>query len=218
VSKIMDERKKGEFLSIQDFLDRLKGTGIGAGAAKNLIIAGAFDSLEGVEEPKDRRGLLKSLCKTNKELDAFETNWPIDICRKNYVWTYEQKALTGFGKVDYKGLLRATNEALPKLYLTPDEFLAVETRNKKSLLAGRIVGHTERASKRGKFGVLTLECNNKMMRCVMWSDVWENEKSHIETAKKQNNLVAIIGRIGYDDYAQANALYSDSEITQVIDL
>jgi DNA polymerase-3 subunit alpha len=218
VAKIMEVRKSGEFLSVYDFIERMKGTGIGVGAARNLIIAGCFDEVENLDEPKDRRDLLKSTYKTNKELIGFEEKYPIEITRKNYVWTYEQKALTGFGKVDYKGLLRATNPKLPDLYLNPDEFLITEAKNKKSVLAGRIVSWTERSSKRGKFGILQMECNNKMMRCVMWSDVWDEAKDHIEKAKKTGGLVAIIGKIGYDDYAQCNALYSDSEITRIIDL
>lgn len=218
VTKILSERKKKKFSSIEDFLDRMNGTGIGMGLAKTLVISGSFDGLANIDEPRERRKLLLSLCKTNKEIELFETKYPRETTNKNYVWTYEQKALTGFGKVDYRGLLRATNPKLSELYLNPDEFLIIDSKNKKSLVAGRIVGYIERNSKRGKFGVLTIECNNKMLRCVLWSDVWTVEKKHIENSKKNNNLVAIIGRIGYDDYSQCNALYSDSELTQIIDL
>ena len=218
VTKILDERKKCKFKSLSDFLSRMKGTGVGKGVAKDLITSGAFDSIENISEPRERRQLIKSLCTTNKEVEQFEKDYPKEVFYKNYMWTYEQKALTGFGKVDYRGLLKNIDKKLSALYLKPDEFLEIDAKNIKTCLAGRIVGWTERDSKRGKFGVLALECNDKMLNAILWSDVWKEQKSHVEKTKKNNGLVVVTGRTAYDNWRNCNVLYSEEGFTKIIDL
>ena len=123
VAAIEKERKLfGNFVDLEDFIKRIfrgkfekvvvDGTEevenvrnqVNTRHVKNLIIAGAFDDLEGIDDICQRHTLL---IKATDMLGFYlnEKDFPADLLDKQYFWARKQVEISGFGAVDYKGLL-----------------------------------------------------------------------------------------------------------------
>lgn len=218
VNPIIQERSKSRFKDIPDFLARMKGTGVGAGAAELLIKSGAFDNLYDLSNAGQRLDLIKELFTITKNREKLSIYSNPDFL-KDYNWVLEQKAITGFGKIDYRKILKdkgMKNEL--KIYKTGKEFMRSDDWT-PACIAGRLMYLDVMNTKKGKSGQLTLECNNKIILVRIWADVWtELEKGIAEIAKKKNQLLIVTGKIKYDDWNQRKVLFSDAELTDVTPL
>lgn len=222
VDKILEERNLGEFKSLDDFYNRMrdKKVGVGKGVAEKLIKAGAFDTLSGVREVKDRLMVIEYLYKEldNSYSEFNEKYSNSEDLKRNVTWSYIQKELTGYGKIDYRSILEKLDVHASKLYLNATEFLEIDEKWKKACVAGKIIHIKERPSKRGKFATITIESNDKQLVLTLWNDVWEERKDEIMDMKKRGKLFAMIGKILEDDYRGHNVLYSDEKITKIFEI
>ena len=127
VQNIVATRNEGgQFFSLDDFISRVPSK-VNKSVIKWLIIAGAFDLLENIQQPRDRRKVLESyLCgiKGDKELPEQYNTEEAKI--SNSFWILEQKRLTGYGEVDYQSIL--PNKRMKRLFVTDSEFMMLRRK------------------------------------------------------------------------------------------
>lgn len=213
VEKVLEERAKGKFKSLLNFVERMIGKSFGKDKIFALILAGAFDNLAGIEEARERRKLVKiweSLYDSDSELlkDSM-------ISSKNYFWILKQKAITGYGHIDFSLLLREARKTkllrifTSNLYNSKDwDFVCV------SGIPTKII---DRKSKNGKWACVLIQSNDDEIKCNIWPDVWEIYSKKIISYVKEQKVIAISGKVKFDTYSNSNLLNSTTE-TEIVEI
>ena len=208
VQNIIDTRDKGgQFFSLEEFCSRVPSK-VNKTVVKALIIAGAFDLVENLRNPRDRKQLLaKYLESRNEELpDEFK----VGDSNSNAFWILQQRALTGFGEVDYESMIRDAipNKRTADLYVNDQEFLATKT-DKEVTVAGKLIYYQEKQVKTGTMCTLNIDCNNTIIPILLWSDCYSKLGEDIATLK--GCIVAINGIVKKDKFKNEKKLYSCSK-------
>lgn len=215
--KIVDVRNTGgEFTSLQDFLNRMKGTGVGKDKLKYLILAGAFDELCKIKSESGRKNVLEkyyALC--GEELPEI---YNTEQSNEDFFWIILQKQLTGFGTIDFKAVLNDHNSKLARKYLTPKS-LQKSSNWDEGVVGGQIMMLTSRTpAKKGskEFCVVTLQNNNDILISVLWNETWSKYKDELKAAEGTSKVIFINGKVKYDDYRGYNVLYSGDDTKIII--
>ena len=207
VKNIMETRHAGgRFFNLEEFLSRVPSK-VNKTVVKCLIIAGAFDLIEEIKNPRERKNLLKKYLET-KGCDLPEEYQTADS-NTNAFWILEQKRLTGFGEVDYESMLKdfIPNKRVAKLYVNDTEFLAAKNDTEVTI-AGKLIYYKEKEIKNGTMCTIQIDCNNTIIPILMWPDAYEKLPEPIDQLK--NLTVAICGRVKKDKFKNEKKLYSDS--------
>lgn len=218
VEKILRHRKKvGKFLSLEHFLESVPKKDANKKTVTNLIIAGAFDRVENVEEKTDRALVLfkfYELTGNDPTACPYLTNVLMD---REYYWILEQKALTGYGDLDFKKILSDSKEATEKVknvYLEVDKFKRkkykkpkMNERHEMVTLCGFFNDYKVLYTKKGDpYLKLNLEVNSANIEVIAWPDRYEDVLPEME--EKINSLVAIYAGAETDEkYSGKNKLY-----------
>ena len=224
VKYILENRNAlGPFKSMSDFIKRLyknkfreKGgkaekVPVNSITIKNLIMAGAFDKLEGVCSVTERYGLV---CKA-AELLGFKINpsqFPEEMVAKHYFWEQRQVKLTGFGHIDYKRIYDCFDkpEKVKRYAYWNFESLLklLRVENFSCVICASVMDFTEKTYKSKKdgttkhFGKITLRQNTDIMQLVVWDDSWHEFKTDLMVDKI---LIAVVN-VKYSDYDERNNL------------
>ena len=112
IINIRDELPNKRFKSLEHFLVNVPKKDANKKTVQNLIISGAFDTIEDIHNKKQRRELLLKYYKLAKHkidsCDLFNHQFTF----KEYFWIFKQKELTGFGELDFESIMYASD--LPK--------------------------------------------------------------------------------------------------------
>ena len=234
VSAIENEREMfGEFYDMEDFIRRVfknkfntktktddgevvienTKSQVNTRHLKHLILAGAFDEVEGVKSVTERYGLLQKASVLLKfELD--ETQFPKELLDKQYFWAKKQVEVSGFGAIDYERLVDNSdmsdttkkNNSFIDLKELEDMFLT----KKKGIICATITDVEEKNFKdkstgeRKKFGKISLQQNIDTATLVLWSDVWEDLK--VKFFKSNGKILVCVAQIKWSDYDEKNTL------------
>lgn len=205
VPYIIEERKKGgKFFSLEDFIDRVPSK-VNKKVIERLIVAGAFDIVEDLKNPRERKRLLKwYLEKKGAELPEEYTTKESEA---NSFWVFEQKRLTGFGEVDYETMISDSipNKRVAKLYVNDFDFLNSK-EGKEVTIAGKLIYFQERSIKNGTMVNVNIDCNNTIIPVTLWPDAVEKLPENISEYK--NRVVAICGQVKKDKFKNQKVLYS----------
>lgn len=208
VKNIMDTRHAGgQFYSLEEFLSRVPSK-VNKTVVKCLIVAGAFDLIEGVNNPRDRKKLLEKYLESKNE--SLPEEYSGADSNSNAFWILEQKRLTGFGEVDYETMIRDAipNKRLSKLYVNDSEFLATK-ENTEVVIAGKLIFYRERDIKNGKMCSIQIDCNNTILNAILWPDAYE--KIDEDIANLKGCIVALSGTVEKDRYRNEKNLYSNNK-------
>lgn len=204
---IIDTRKEGgQFYSLDEFLSRVPSK-VNKTVVKALIISGAFDLVEGINNPRERRGLLKRFLEMKN--DTLPEEYNTADAQSNAFWIIEQKRLTGFGEVDYETMIR---EAIPskrvaKYYLTDQEFLDAK-EGTVATVAGKLIYYQEKDTRTGKICTIQIDCNNTIIPMLLWNDAYEDLPEPVDQLKGMT--VAVCGVVKKDKFKNEKKLYSDA--------
>lgn len=208
VKNIMDTRHAGgQFYSLEEFLSRVPSK-VNKTVVKCLIVAGAFDLIEGVNNPRDRKKLLEKYLESKNE--SLPEEYSGVDSNSNAFWILEQKRLTGFGEVDYETMIRDAipNKRLSKLYVNDSEFLATKEKT-EVVIAGKLIFYRERDIKNGKMCTVQIDCNNTILNAILWPDAYE--KIDEDIANLKGCIVALSGTVEKDRYRNEKNLYSNNK-------
>lgn len=207
VQNLVDTRNAGgQFFSLEEFLSRVPSK-VNKTVVKSLIISGAFDLVEGLQSPSDRRGLLKSYLESKG--DTLPEEYATEDATTNAFWILEQKRLTGFGDVDYQSMIRESipNKRIAGLYVNDTEFLATP-EGKQVAVAGKLIYYQTKDIKNGRMCTLQIDCNNTIIPILLWPDAYESLSENVEDLK--GCTVAISGIVKKDKFKNEKKIYSDS--------
>jgi DNA polymerase-3 subunit alpha len=209
--KIIKERQtNGKYQSFEEFVSRAK---VGKGIVYNLIIAGAFDRVEGLHTPMERVKVLEKWCKIYDEQIAPSFYSP--KAQTMTAWVLMAKSLTGLGDLDYRALIVKKDKALARKYMDMEQF-AKAAKYAECVIAGQVLFANERTGKKaGKYMALTLSCNNEIIIVTFWNPEYETHKEDLRNVK--GKLLAISGKVFADNYYNQNVLYAQED-TQIIEI
>lgn len=206
VQNIMNTRGEGgQFYSLEEFVSRVPSK-VNKTTVKCLIVAGAFDLVEGLSAPRDRKKLLaKFLDMKNEQLpDEYaggESN-------SNAFWISEQKRLTGFGEIDYETMISdIVPKRLMKLYVSDSEFPMVKEKS-EALIVGKLIFYRERDIKTGKMCSIQIDCNNTILNAILWPDAYEAVG---DISSLKGCVVAVSGVVQKDRFKNEKNLYSNGQ-------
>ena len=207
VKNIVDTRAAGgQFFNLEEFLSRVPSK-VNKTVVKCLIIAGAFDLIENIKNPRDRRKLLENYLSSRGE--SLPEEYQTEEALTNAFWILEQKRLTGFGEVDYESMIRDSipNKRVAKMYVNDTEFLATK-ENTEVTVAGKLIYYQEKEIKNGTMCTLNIDCNNTIVPVLLWPDAYENIPEPIETLKGMT--IALCGDVKKDKFKNEKKLYSNA--------
>lgn len=208
-----DREENGIYFSFEEFYDRhkFKGSKVNKSVFENLIICGAFDTIENISSPSGRMELMVRYW----NLAKVKEHW-IDVnkAKHDWWWVLQQKKLSGIALFDYKPIL--------DFYITDSSYnVPIEDffwkhyaeQKKKVKLGGVIVDFIERTSQKGEWCKMTIESNYVFISVILWKEQYArlkdmNFQNHI------GDLMVMSGEVVPDRYGEDNALQAcgDTEI------
>lgn len=210
VKCLMETRKNGgQFFSLDEFLSRVPSK-VNKSVVKWLIVAGAFDIVENVNQPRDRRKLLEKYLieiKGDKELPADYNTEEARIT--NSFWIMEQKRLTGFGEIDYESML--PNKKMKRLFVNESDFF-ISRDETEVCIAGKLMSFTERSIKTGTMCSCQIDSNNSIISVTIWPDAYENIIRDVENGDLLNvkgKVICISGTVRKDKFRNQKMLFSN---------
>lgn len=206
VTNIMNTRNEGgRFYSLEEFLSRVPSK-VNKTVVVNLIVSGAFDLLEGIKNPRDRKGLVEKYLETRGE--KIHEKYNIVEANSNAFWILEQKRLTGFGEVDYENMIRDSipNKRMVKMYVNDTDFNTTKYKTEVSI-AGKLIYFKERNIKSGTMCMMNIDVNNTIIPVLLWPDAFEKIKSSMSDLK--DRVIALSGIVDKDKFKNERKLYSN---------
>jgi DNA polymerase-3 subunit alpha len=224
---IVRERERGgSFGSVTDFIERIfrhrltKGksgdaerTSVDTRHLKNLILAGCFDRVEGIENVTERSLVLKRAANLLRfEINAEE--FPTEMLDRHYFWSRLQVALSGIGSIDYRRIFD-NSPARDKIkgrasWMSLRDALDTKNEGKKVAICATVT-HIEELSyndrqtgDRVAFAKLTIQQNTDTMELICWNDFYAPRRREIAASK--DRPIVITATIKYSDYSGTNTL------------
>lgn len=184
----------GEVFSFEDFITSAP-KGINRTVVLRLIMAGAFDLMEDIRNPRQRLDIVKQYLERRSEPLPDEFTSP-DV-HTNAWWVFKQRELTGYGEVDYERMMNeyGLGKRMVRLYVTAAEFER-KHEGDEVCIVGRVNNVFERQTKGGdSYGVLQVEVNDLIIQITLWPDFWLHQPENEATLL--NRIVAVSGRVNY---------------------
>lgn len=184
----------GEVFSFEDFITSAP-KGINRTVMLRLIMAGAFDLVEDIRNPRQRLDIVKQYLERRGEPLSDEFTSP--DAHTNAWWVFKQRELTGYGEVDYERMMNeyGLGKRMVRLYVTAAEFER-KHEGDEVCIVGRVNNVFERQTKGGdSYGVLQVEVNDLIIQITLWPDFWLHQPENEATLL--NRIVAVSGRVNY---------------------
>lgn len=223
--QFMRERNEfNEFFSLEEFIDRFKSRGekeeglkVNKTVTEGLIYCGAFDEIEGIDRPTQRKVLIEEYrdrvnAKIDKNKDKLHVS---EETGNNWWWTLQQKKLSGIAFFDYDTLIKHYFRDYVDIYYTPQEFHEVNSKadRVKAAIAGYVIEADIKETKKGVMIKILLESNYSFYPVTIWTDKYEEYEEELLDCKK--SLMLISGTIRYDGFREENALQTN-EKTEIV--
>jgi DNA polymerase-3 subunit alpha len=211
VRKIIHERtQRGDFYSYEEFVKRVLKKDVNKKHVTILILSGAFDEIEGIDEPLQRIEILKKHYeRLDEELPA---EYKTSLVHKSYFWILKQREFIGYGDVDYRTLLMANikTKKLADDYISGERFIDSKGDYKVATVCGKVIFVTDKTSKKtGKVYIrLGLLCNNDEINMMIWNNILDKKENFDFFKNSKDKFIFVTGKIKYDTYYQINLLYS----------
>lgn len=211
VGNIMEERERnGFFTSYHDFISRLPKKSCNKKHVACLIIVGAFDKIENINVPEERKLLL------HKHYNLTQTQVPEDFVGANddkrYFWILLQKSLVGYGDVSFKEVVSQNKNGRKYLdyYVTAERFYKCPDYT-EVLIAGIISNIFVKTTKKGdKFAVVVLKHNNYEIEIICWNEFYERNIDFFTNCI--GVMIAFFGKVRYDNrYRMVNKVNSTED-------
>lgn len=220
VNFIFEEREKnGEFFSLEEFLSRVDKSKVNKSVVENLILAGAFDSLEDLKFPSQRKILIEKYrelmaIKVDKEKDWFEKAKRDSKLHEDWWWLLQQKRVSGLAFFDFKTLCSQYEKWFPtERYIDVGDFQNEDLgkRDSRLVVIGGVISEVEtKSSKKGDYFKIRIESNYNFVWLTIWSDLYPKYFEELHNA--EGKIVLVKARSYYDSFKLENALQSDEKM------
>lgn len=208
VNNIINTRQQGgQFFSLEEFLSRVPSK-VNKSVVKWLIIAGTFDLLENIKQPRDRRKLLEKYLIEIKGDEELPSEYNTEEAKiSNSFWILEQKRLTGFGEVNYESML--PNKKMKRLFVNDSDFFLSKDET-EVCVAGKLLSFTERQIKSGVMCSLQIDCNNTVISITIWPDAYSSVLNSVDEnmLDVKGKVICINGVVRKDKFRNQKMLFS----------
>lgn len=205
--------KKYEYWDDPDNTDEATRVPVNARHVRNMILAGCFDKLKGIENITQRYGIVRHAAE-ELGFELPEKDFPIDLIDKHYYWSMQQIAISGIGSIDYRRIFDGS-EMKAKVkgkvsYMEIRDAHDLDNEGKRIVVCATVTDVEEKSYKdkisgeKKKFAKLTLQQNNDLMELVCWSDFLDGLKGNIISLK--DKVIIVTAVIKYNDYSGTNSL------------
>lgn len=218
-TQILKEREEnGDYFSVSEFVTRhkWKGSAVNSRIVRNLILAGAFDQLENISDPKDRIGILLdylgSIDAEIKEDDPILTG--VDKhADDDWWWALMQKKVSGLAFFDYESIYEQYGGGqFPASYVyTSVEDCMSERRpnGDQVIIAGYIAEYEVKKTSKGELMCkMLIEQNYEFMEVVIFQQDFQLIQNLIHG---RGDLIMMNGSITYDKRKQTNVFRASYE-------
>ena len=207
--------KRYEYWDDPDSMEQQARVPVNARHIRNMILAGCFDNIEGVDAITDRYRIVQQAA----ELLGFtlsEQDFPADMVLKPHYWSMQQIALSGVGSIDYRGIYDSS-EIKAKFkgkasYMSIADALNLDNEGKRIVTCATVVETEEKSytdkstAEKKRFVKLLLQQNNDSIEMVLWSDTLSALSGDI--TKLKDKVIIVSAGIKYSDYSGTNNLNS----------
>lgn len=219
-TQILKEREEnGQYFSLSDFISRhkWKGSAVNSRVIRNLILAGAFDSLENITKPQERIDLLVQYLGeasvTVKEDDVVLTGADRHA-NDAWWWALLQKKVSGLAFFDYEKIYKKFEKEFPENYeyATVEECLDVEhlPHNGYIVLAGFIAELEIKKTRKGEMMArILLEVNYEFIEIMIFQQEYQQLADLLAAGRA--NIILINGTLSYDKRKETNILRANFE-------
>lgn len=224
-TQILKEREEnGDYYSLDDFVVRhkWKGSAVNSRIIRNLILAGAFDKLENVQEPSDRIDLLINfLGSTNTEIK--DDDPVLEGADKHmgdaWWWALMQKKVSGLAFFDYRGIYeRYGGGQFPPEYVYSEiEECQGETlpNGNQVIVAGFVTEFELKKTRKGEMMCkILLENNYDFLEVMVFQSEFETLRDYLTG---RGDIIMLNGSIAYDKRKEVNILRANFE-TNIVTL
>ena len=203
---------KKRFVENDEQLPESERCPINSRSIKHLILAGAFDNVEGISSVMERYGLMKKAAEL-LEFELSESQFPDGLVEKHYFWSQQQIDIAGIGAIDYRRIYDNFDKpSLVKKYRYCDikEFSAEIPEKFSAVVCATIMEVSEKIYKDKRtgetkhFGKIMLLQNTDTIQLVVWNDAWVDCKRCF--LDKCGNIVIAVVQVKYSDYDEKNIL------------
>ena len=215
---LIEEREKnGKFFDFEEVFDRLPKAQVKKDVFVNLILAGSFDEMYGIDQEnsqcKKRLQIIQEFYKLrNEDLPDLYRN------KQEWWWRLQQKLISGLSHFDYRKLIKASNlKDKEDKYIDATELMLLSTNNNsrkrpRRVVAGIVTTVEERNSKNGKFANVLLDHNSDSIPVTFWAGEWKEARSEILQSK--NSILVVEGNVQFDTFKyKTNIINTDSKST-----
>ena len=233
VGYIMKERNlMGQFLSLEEFINRIfkyklkqyqywddpdnpdeyERCPVTAMCVRNLIMSGAFDTLEGVKSIGERYGLLERAAE-QLGFEIPEKEVPVELRDKHWFWSQQQITLSGIGSIDYKRIYLGAEKpnSVKALHYFELRKLTDEMLGENRVAICATIAEVseksykdKRTGENKKYGKVTLHQNTDSGTLILWSDSWMEARDYFVDRKGRIVIAAVNTK--YSDYDETNIL------------
>lgn len=212
-----ERNKNGQFFSLQEFLERVDKSKVNKSVVENLILAGAFDDLESLKLPSERRVLIEEYrkfanTKVDKDKDWFTLSQDQPFFYEEWFWTLKQRQLSGLAFFDYRGLVESRPHWSLKKYTEASSIINLQNADlvRRQIVTGGIIMDVEsKESRKGPWMKLQIEHNYEIFWLYVWSDIYDKHKDLL--LKSKGSLLIFNGRVVWDDFRNENIVQAEED-------
>ena len=209
---VKDKEEKGEYFDFAEFLQRNvhKGSKVTKSVIENLVMSGAFDEVENINQSKNRYKLIQKYrdefkIKVDKTKDIFTINE--SNLKYNWWWNLQQKKLSGFALFDFNLLCEeylATNNKYFDSVLINEK----ESDGEYIKTGGYINEIIVRNSQKGEYADVILDNNFEFITIKFWQEQWDKVKELLD--QKEKAILLISGKVTFDRYKKKNIVITNN--------
>lgn len=209
--QIFSEREQnGEYFSFEEFLDRhiFKGSKVNKSVIENLVVSGAFDNLEKIDNPCDRMRLIdlyrtKYRVKIDKDKDLFSS----PKRSESWWWNILQKQISGYGWFDYRSIVeKFTQYDKDFPYVDMDRILEPKFgKSGAATTAGYVYDIDIKNGKNGQFCKIFMEHNYQFLTVICFPGEFSAYDDVILDSK--GNILILNGEVYNDEYSGNNVMH-----------
>lgn len=219
VTEIMQKRVEGSFTSIAGFVERVEKRKVNRAKVVTLILAGAFDEVEEITKPSERKEIVRKFCVASGNDFKKYDNELMDGNDSSYMVI--QKKLTGFGQVDFRKILKQVTGKWRE-YMSGEDFMTAKPAKPKRykrddgqivILCGYIKYIDLKKTKTNKdFLRITFVSDNDKVSIL----VWEEQIESFGELLAENSWYAIRGVLNSsEEYGNSMFMYEGSKVWEL---
>lgn len=208
VSKIINERNaNGAFFSLDEFLSRVK---VSKTIVTNLILSGAFDEIEDIASPMQRKQLIVKFYEKQKL--SLDEDYKSSVSIYNHFWEKKCRDVCKFSFINYYDVFNLSIFTTYKNFVTSNDLILDSNLDEECVVLGLIQTFTESKSKNGLYCKMIIDNNYDIIKVTVWPETYNKYRDELKNSV--GKIVCLNGLIKKGWRSETNEVktFNESEI------